>query len=154
MVNLFASSSISQALHVVFQACLTKGYLWGLGKHDVNLTAEQLINTLKWDWISTTPSILVSILARISITILLIRLFGNKIWFKKFLIICTALQSTVGIVLIVVVWTQCRPVQALWNPTVPASRLNPALQQDLAYLVQCSETSIPKPYLNSNSLTL
>lgn len=127
---------LAGVLLIVFQACITKGYLWGLGKHDVDLTTEQLINILKWDWISTTPSILVSIVARISITILLIRLFGNKLWFRRFLIICTGFQSIVAIIVIVVVWAQCRPVQGLWNPTIPASRLNPAVQQDLAYLAQ------------------
>ncbi|KAL2043495.1 hypothetical protein N7G274_003802 [Stereocaulon virgatum] len=127
---------LAGVLLIISEACITEGYIWGLGKHDLDLSFEQLVNILKWDWITATFSILVSIAARISIAILLIRIFGNRKWFKIFLIVFTTLQSVVGIVLIVVVWEQCRPVQGLWNPTIPSRRWNPAIQQDLAYLLQ------------------
>lgn len=127
---------------IVSQACITKAYLWGLGKHDIDLTIDQLINILKWAWIKTTTSILVSIIARISITILLIRIYGNIRSFKMFLIASTTLQTVVGVIIIIVVWVQASPVQGLWNP---------AIEQDMALLLQCSD--IPESYLRLRLLT-
>ncbi|KAM4056181.1 integral membrane protein [Hirsutella rhossiliensis] len=124
-------------LQVTFQACVTRAYLWGFGKHDKDLTFDpQIINILKWVWISTTPAILVSILARISAAILLIRIFGNKKWLKWFLVVFTTLQSIVAGLVIIFVWAQVSPVEGLWNPLLPARRWNPSIQQNTAYLGQ------------------
>jgi hypothetical protein len=109
----------------------------------MNLTFDpQLIHILKWNWISTTPAILVSILARISVTILLIRVFGNKAWLKWFLIIFTAIQSIVATLVIIFVWVQVSPVEGLWNPFLPARRWDPRIQQTSTYLGQCKYSSL------------
>lgn len=91
---------------------------WGAGSHDEDLTAEQYSHVIKWFWLSTTPAILVSIVSRLSATVLLIRIFGTKRWFKVFLIIFTSLQTIAGVVTIITSWTQVRPVEALWDPAV------------------------------------
>ena len=67
---------------------------------------DQLIEVLKWSWVAMSPGILVSILARISITILLIRLFGVHTWFKWFLIILTTIQVIISTAVFVVSWAQ------------------------------------------------
>ncbi|KAI1505308.1 hypothetical protein F5X99DRAFT_405207 [Biscogniauxia marginata] len=55
----------------------TIGYHYGLGKHDASLAFTEMVNVLKWMWLSNTPGLLVSIFARVSIAILLIRLWGS-----------------------------------------------------------------------------
>lgn len=119
----------------------------------MNLTVDpQLINILKWNWISTTPGILVSTLARISVTILLIRIFGNKAWLKWFLIIFTALQSVVAILVIIIVWIQVDPVEGLWNIFLPARRWDMRIQLYSAYLIQCE--CFFSPLLDSPSVAV
>lgn len=132
-----------QILQVAFQCIITKCYQSGMGKHDADLTVPQLFNVLKWNWISTTPAILVSIVARISITILLIKLFGLHIWFKWFLIVFTSLQSIVAMLAIIFVWVQVSPVQALWDPEIVVSyRWDSRIQQDTTYLGQCKSSEM------------
>lgn len=132
--------ALKQVMQIVFQACLTEAYRWGLGKRDANLSVfPQLIQVLKWNWISTTPAILVSILARISANILLTRLFGSRAWLWWFLWLFTGLQVVVSSVLVVFVWVQVDPVEGLWNPFLPANRRwDPRIQQYTSYLAQCT----------------
>lgn len=104
-----------------------------------------LVNALKWTWVSATFGILVSILARISITILLARLFGVNRPFKWFLYIFTTLQSIVATVLIIIIWVQVDPLEGLWDPRVTARRWDPTIQQYTAYLSQCKSNKIGIP---------
>ncbi|KAF2757489.1 hypothetical protein EJ05DRAFT_391150 [Pseudovirgaria hyperparasitica] len=123
-------------LQITAQAFITVSYSYGMGKHDLDLTYNQLVNILKWVWFNIVPGILVSILARISITILLIRIFNRKSWLKVYLIIFTILQSIGGIMVIIIIFAQSDPVEALWNPLIPAKRWNPNIQLYSSYLVQ------------------
>lgn len=86
--------------------------------HDEDLTLNQLVNIIKWFWISTTPALVVSVISRISAAILLIRIFGKKAWFKWYLIVFTALQTIGGIIAIVFIWVQQTPIESVWDPTI------------------------------------
>ncbi|KAI1470987.1 uncharacterized protein F4812DRAFT_455098 [Daldinia caldariorum] len=110
--------SVAVVLQVLFMGFVTEALRWGGGMKDEDLTEEQHRYIIKWFWISTTPAILVSIVARISAAMLLIRIFGSREWFKWFLIIFTALQTIAGAMTIITTWTQIQPVEALWNPAV------------------------------------
>lgn len=121
---------------------VTEAFRYGLGKHDADLTVQQLTQILKWNWISTTPALCVSILARISAAILLIRIFGRKKWLKWFLITFTSFQSVFAIVLMAMVWACTTPVQGIWNPLMPAKRWDPRVQEYSVYLVQGEPTTI------------
>lgn len=123
-------------------ACQTLAFESGLGKHDAELTFDQLVNVLKWIWVSTTPGILVAIVARISISILLIRIFGSKVWLKYYLIIFTTFQTVVMIVVELIIWLQVSPVEGLWNPMLPAKRWDPRIEQYSIYFGQCKHNNI------------
>jgi hypothetical protein len=124
---------------VTCQALTTVSFAYGLGKHDLSLRQPgEMINVLKWNWIASTPGMLVSILARISIAILLIRLFGIHVWLKWYLIIFTGLQTLVGGLIIPFTWVQDDPVSGLWNiydPTV--KHWDPRIVLYMEYLGQC-----------------
>lgn len=68
------------------------------------------------------PATLASITARISASILLIRIFGTKLWFKWYLIVLTSIQTVVGILALVLFATELTPIEAKWDPTVPHVR--------------------------------
>lgn len=79
---------------------------------------------------------MVSIVARISIAVLLARIFYVKTWFKNYLIYFTTLQSIVASLLIIFVWVQVSPIEGLWDPLLPARRWNTSIQQNMAYTTQ------------------
>ncbi|KAI0479888.1 hypothetical protein F4859DRAFT_530031 [Xylaria cf. heliscus] len=109
-------------LSTVISLQFTVAYHFGAGKHDEDLTLPQLIKVLMWFWISTTPALIVSIVARISASILLVRIFRTVNWFKWFVIVFTTLQTIVGIVAIITIYTQASPIQALWDPAVKPTK--------------------------------
>lgn len=109
-----------------------------------------MINVLKWTWISLVPGVLVATTARISISLLLIRLFGVHEWFKWFLICFTSLQTVAGLVIIPVTWAQTTPVSGLWdvyNPNVVS--WNPAIAKDVDIIAQCKFYPYTSPLQSS-----
>lgn len=129
-----------QVLQIASQACITEAYLWGLGEHDEYLMMDPTmpwVNILKWIYISTVPGVCASIAARVSITLLLISLFGNKVWLKRWLITTTSLITVLGILSVVITWSQASPVEGLWNPLLPARRWDPIIMESMVYLSGC-----------------
>jgi hypothetical protein len=126
-----------QVLQIIFTAFVTVSVHYGLGKHIYDITnPEDIIEIVKVNWESTVPGILASITARISIAILLVRLFGVKTWFRWYIYIITASQTIVEILFIIAIWAQCKPVEAIWNPIVSHTCWNPIIQKTLGYLGQ------------------
>ncbi|RYP46672.1 hypothetical protein DL768_007160 [Monosporascus sp. mg162] len=129
---------IALICQLVYQACATVSYSYGLGRHVGDLSQDQFLTIMKWSWITFTPGTAVSVIARISIAILLVKLFGTKPWLKWFLIVFTVIQTMIGIAMIVTVWTQCRPVEAIWNRALAptAKCLNPDIQLYISVTTQ------------------
>ncbi|KAI2777728.1 hypothetical protein F4815DRAFT_480482 [Daldinia loculata] len=131
---------VATVIQIACQGCITMAFAWGLGKHDADLSFDpDLVHVLKWIWISTTPGIIVAVLARISISILLIRIFGGpggKRWLRWYLLGFTAFQTVVLTVVEIIIWVQVRPAEALWNPLLKAERWDPRIEQYAVYFGQ------------------
>ncbi|CAG8953373.1 hypothetical protein HYFRA_00010118 [Hymenoscyphus fraxineus] len=134
---------IAVLFQIVNQACIVQAYRWGLGAHDINLMYDSegkfipsmpWTNILKWQYISVVPGVLTSITARISVTLLLITLFGTKRWLKWFLTVATICVAIVGSVSVIITWVQVSPVEGLWNPLLPARRWSPNIQTYVVYV--------------------
>jgi hypothetical protein len=128
-----------QMLQIASQSLLTAQYNWGFGKHDKFLSFDpQIVTILKLQWISSLPNILISVIARVSVVITLINIFGRKLWLKYFLISFTTLQTLAAIETILVIWLQASPVEGLWNPLIPARRWDSRVVGYSAIFVQCT----------------
>ncbi|KAI0173704.1 integral membrane protein [Hypoxylon sp. FL1284] len=128
------------ACDIVSQTFVTLGYHYGLGKHDAALTPNEMINILKWMWLANTPGLLVSILARISIAILLVRLFGIHTWLKWFIIVVTAICTILTVVILPCTYLQSTPVSGNWDPSTPAKHWDPRIYIDIAFFSQAMWT--------------
>ena len=97
-----------------------------------------MIAVLKWMWLANTPGLLVSITARLSIAVLLVRLFGvTHEWLKWFLIIVTTICTILTITIVPCTYLQTTPVSANWDPFIPAKRWYKDIYIDLAFTCQC-----------------
>ncbi|KAI0099193.1 hypothetical protein GGR51DRAFT_397534 [Nemania sp. FL0031] len=110
--------AFATVLQLFHQAVVTIACYYGAGMHDEDLTPDQHVNIIKWFWITTTPALVISVVARVSSAILLKRIFNSVKWFKIFLLFFTVLQAIVGALAIVAVYTQVQPLESLWNPKV------------------------------------
>ncbi|KAK5630922.1 hypothetical protein RRF57_006637 [Xylaria bambusicola] len=123
-------------IQIVFQAFFHEITAWGGGLAFDRLDPLQKQQVSKWGWISGIPSILVSCIARISITILLVRIFGVRRWLKWYLILFTSFLSVLSLLSIIFLVAQCVPWYGLWDPTVKAKRWNPYIYPYTAIATQ------------------
>ena len=127
-----------QTLQLVSQAALTVSIHYGLGDHVYNLTQEQVTKSIKYAFILTTPGVWGSIVARISITIFLLQLFGTKTWFRRYLYIITPLQTVIQGLAATLVWGQCKPVQAIWDHSIQERKCwSSTAQTILGHIASC-----------------
>lgn len=112
---------------------------WGLGKPPQAFMAD--IDAFKkvqfYSWIAMSFGTSVSVMARVSIAVLLARIFSLKLLFKWFIITFTTLTALNGIVSIILSWLYVTPVQAVWDPTVtPTSQWDPRVSGYSAFVLQ------------------
>ncbi|MCJ1314436.1 hypothetical protein MMC25_008118 [Agyrium rufum] len=89
----------------------------GGGRHQYYLSVSQLIESTKYSTFSEVLVLWITALTKISICIFVMRI-PNSQRLKNFLLVVIAYLAVVNIVVIVVFLTQCRPIDALWNPIV------------------------------------
>lgn len=124
-------------IQIIYQATFTILCSWGNGLPFDSLTPRQRIQVSKWGTISSFPSIIVSFVARISISILLVRIFGVRKWFKWYFIGFTAFLTFAGVLSIIFQAAQSRPFEGVWNPNIPAKRWDPRIYMYTALGAQC-----------------
>ncbi|PHH63635.1 hypothetical protein CDD81_5616 [Ophiocordyceps australis] len=126
-----------QVVKVVFSILTTVSIKAGLGKHDRDMTTTQLIGVFKDLWICLPGSVFVCATARVSIAILLARLFAIYTWFKWCCIGVSALQALVSAAFIPLGFLRARPVEALWDFTMrDAWRMDPRVWDYFAIFLQ------------------
>jgi hypothetical protein len=114
-----------------------------MGKHQADLyLPNELVETQRWEWCAVPPGIAAGILGRISICVLLVRLFGVHVWFKWFAIVLTTLGVVMNAVTCICIFVQVQPVEAFWNPfiTTTVTSWNPRIVQNMMFSAQCEYT--------------
>ena len=90
-----------------------------------------------WEWFSVPPGLVSGIFGRISICVLLVRLFGGvHTWFKYYAIILTACGVIMNILICISMYASRKPVQSLWDPFIPSTGWKPNTVQAMMYLGQ------------------
>lgn len=88
----------------------------GLGKHLHNLTQRQTTAALRMLWIGfcITPS--AEALAKIAISIMLMKITVSIVW-KRFFMTLIILMAIITVAIFFSVVFSCFPIQLLWDPT-------------------------------------
>ncbi|RYP56151.1 hypothetical protein DL771_012096 [Monosporascus sp. 5C6A] len=117
-------------LQIGYQAIVTIAITKGVGKSiPPTFSVDDVIDMLKWSWFTTPLAILVSVTSRVSISILLVRIFGVRAWYRWFMNSFTGALAIIGIINVIIVWFQASPVEALWDFRIPVPRWDPKVQQ-------------------------
>jgi len=128
---------LALAFHLVSVGFVSVAYHHGMGKHDASLTPFQMVDVLKWMWLASTPGLLTSITARISIAILLVRLFGVYEWLKWFVIATITACSLITLAILPCTYLQTTPVSGNWNILDPnVTRWDPSIYIGIAFTGQ------------------
>jgi len=90
-----------------------------------------------WEWFSVPPGLVSGIFGRVSICILLIRLFGGvHKWFKYYALILTGCGVIMSILICISIYASRNPIESLWDPFIPSTGWKPNVVQNMMYLGQ------------------
>jgi hypothetical protein len=129
---------IALVFHILAATFLTLASAVGIGYQMFTMTIDQIIEMTFWAWWTVPCSILSNVIARISITIVLVQIFGVRIWFKRLIITFTSVMSILGLANFVFIFFQVSPLEASWNLRVqPNWRLSTYPHSVLMFIQLC-----------------
>ncbi|KAL2826467.1 hypothetical protein BDW59DRAFT_179574 [Aspergillus cavernicola] len=110
MLGAYLCQGVASAL------CTTSAY-WGLGSSITDLSYTEIVHVLKYAMISMPFGVFAPLLGRISFILFLLAsvVTVHKLR-RKLLWTLIGLQVVINIIPIILQFTQCDPVSALWNP--------------------------------------
>lgn len=91
----------------------------GLGQHVYYLTPEARTGAIKLALITNPLIYLAASWPNISVAISLNRILVPLPWQVWILYGIPVLQCTISIISSIITYTECSPMQGLWNPTIP-----------------------------------
>lgn len=117
-----------QTLYLVAIILATINLLSGGARHLYYLKPDEIITVLKYNWISQPFGIMASVFGKSSVAFLVLRLIGpNTIWRKRFLYVNLLLYLFASVAACVIIFKQCTPSRALWEPVPRARCWNPTI---------------------------
>lgn len=111
-------AAASMVLFILYSIFVTASAVNGLGSHLSELTIEQFAKAVKLEIIGQSCNIVAIATSKSSVAVFLMRILVNK-WHFAFLWFCIASTVFVCISCIILMFTQCSPVEGIFNPTIP-----------------------------------
>jgi len=106
---------------------------YGGARHLYYLSPAELVMVQKFTWIAQGFSIFALATAKISVSLLLLKIIGPAtVWRKRILWFNMVFFMLQCIVSVAIIFGQCRPMRALWEPVPGAHCLNPKVQTNFA----------------------
>jgi hypothetical protein len=103
----------------------------GDARHLYYLTPAEIVIVQKFTWIAQAFSIIALATAKISVSLLLLKIIGPMtVWRKRILWFNMVFFMLQCIVSVSIIFGQCRPMRALWEPVPGAHCLNPKVQEN------------------------
>jgi hypothetical protein len=92
---------------------------YGIGVHKMYLTPSNAIEAAKWSTLTITPNVLATMMARISLCVLMMRIVGRNKLYRGFLIAVIVGTCVVGTLTVLNTYITCQPVAKMWNAPLP-----------------------------------
>ncbi|KAF9890806.1 hypothetical protein FE257_005377 [Aspergillus nanangensis] len=129
---------LATAFYIMFSACMIGGSLWGTGKHFTDLTAHQSVVAMKYWFLCDLGYALASILSKVSVCLLLLRVLIDPIH-RAIIYVVTTITVITGCIFFVFCLVQCSPPSYFWtrfwgDETISGSCGNLTAIQVLLYL--------------------
>ena len=103
-------------------------------RHLFYLSPPEKLRAIEFNWLSQPGAIFALFTSKASVALLVLRLIGpNTFWRKYILYFVIVTVFITNSLALIFTFVQCNPVQALWNPTIPANCWDPSVQADYNY---------------------
>lgn len=105
---------------------LLVGIHFGIGRHEQDLSLEDLREATKWIYIPRTEFVIACMFTRLSIAAFMLHIFAiERKWRRSLYVIMTFIILTSLLSVSVVLLAQCQPIRKIWDPTVPGKCWEP-----------------------------
>jgi hypothetical protein len=94
------------------------GTKFGQGRHILRLELENGVRAVMTMFVVQFLLPLALAVVKLSVTLFLLRIIGLRKWFRWALIANVAVLLASTLVYIIVLWAQCRPLAANWDPRI------------------------------------
>lgn len=113
---------------------LTQATKFGLGRHEYYLTEDNFLLSSKWDSIAQPFGIIGVAVPKLAVVIFLARIVGpTKNYGVRALYISVVSLVVFSGVLAILLFVQCSPPAAAWQPSIPHTCWNPAIVEKLSF---------------------
>lgn len=128
-------SDPQQLISLIYGALLTASVRLGLGKHPYAIDPSKMSQMLKLYTMATPFGILVLALPTLAIAIVLADLIGSTRRHTWILYLFPVLQILIGIIGIILLFTQCKPASTLWRAQPGPRCLDPSRMTGYVYFM-------------------
>ena len=128
-------SDPQQLISLIYGALLTASVRLGLGKHPHAIDPSKMSQMLKLYTMATPFGILVLALPTLAIAIVLADLIGSTRRHTWILYLFPVLQILIGIIGIILLFTQCKPASTLWRAQPGPRCLDPSRMTGYVYFM-------------------
>ena len=120
-----SSSSLmkAQIVNLIASIICTVSTHYGIGKHLATLPAQNIMEAVKLSAITYVFDIMAFCIPKVAVALLLVRIMGPAQRGRLFLYSITCVMMIAGILNCILLFVQCKPVTALWDPIVAATAI-------------------------------
>ena len=87
-------------------------------RHIFYLKPSQLVSVTRPNWIGLALTVMALATSKVSVAILIGRIMAPSRWRKVVLYFLSITSMLVGVLAVIIIFAQCSPVQALWDPKI------------------------------------
>lgn len=109
--------SLFQCFSLVSLSFACASLKWGLGRHNYYLDPESTMYATKYLWLSEWPYAWGLVFGKIAITVTLLRILHQSIWWRWVLCSMCVLQVLIAVCMNAFFFSQCTPLAMNWDPS-------------------------------------
>lgn len=118
VVRAYQVVQVFAIITLVFESLAVKN---GIGTHKMYLSEAGAIEAAKWATLAITPNLLATMMARISLCLLMLRIVGKAQPYHILLVSIIVLTAAIGTLACINTYITCKPVPKIWNSALPGT---------------------------------
>ena len=116
-----SSLTKAQVMNLIAQIFCTVSAHYGVGRHFATLSPQDAMEAIRWSNITDPFGVMAFCIPKVAVALLLVRIMAPVQRGRWFLYTMTGVVTIAGILDVIFLFVQCKPVTALWDPIVAAT---------------------------------
>lgn len=123
-------------------ALATMAFYYGTGRHAIDLSPYQQIQSTKYNWLSQGFHVMSTNWGKVSVALFMLRISHRAKHHRPAMWTGIAVLSIINVVCVYTIYGQCTPTSRLWASDMDGSCWDPNIQKNYAFFQGCMCTAI------------